>query len=109
MGATKLTTCAALLVAAVAVTGGRLLAQQGSAQKRGSPATVAVAKEMAQTEAKLAEIRELVRPRPGEHVTNMARINWEHDQWEAAVKAAREGKPVLAYGECAAGVPCGYG
>ena len=64
---------------------------------------------MAQAEAKVAEIRELVRPRPGEHVTNMAKIAWEHDPWEAALKAGREGKPILAWGECGAGVPCGYG
>jgi hypothetical protein len=116
MWTTKLKTGAAVLVATVAVTGGGLPAQQALALKPGNPVTgteakakPAVSADIAQTEAKLAEIRELVRPRPGEHVTNLAKIAWEHDPWEAAVKAAREGKPVLAYGECAAGVPCGYG
>jgi hypothetical protein len=115
MWTTKLKTGAAVLVATVAVIGG-LPAQQALARKPESPATGAEAKakptvsaDMARAEAKVAEIRELVRPQPGEHVTNMAQIAWEHDPWEAAVKAAREGKPVLAYGECAAGVPCGYG
>ena len=64
---------------------------------------------MAQTEAKVAQIRELVSPRPGEHVTNMGKIAWEHDPWEAAVKAGKEGKPVIAYGVHSAGVTCGYG
>ena len=101
---TKLTASAAVLMAAV--TGAGLLAQQASPPR---PKTPPAAAERAQAEAKVAQIRELVRPRPGEHVTNMAKIAWEHDPWEAAVKAAREGKPVLAYAECMAGVPCGYG
>ena len=69
----------------------------------------ALSAEMTQAEAKVAKVRELVGPKPGEHVTNMAKIAWEHDPWEAAVKAGREGKPILAWGECGAGVPCGYG
>lgn len=64
---------------------------------------------MAEAEAQVAKVRDLVRPRPGEHVANMEKIAWEHDPWEAAAKAGREGKPVLAWGECGAGVPCGYG
>lgn len=64
---------------------------------------------MAETEAKLAKLRELVRPKPGEHVTNIAKITWERDPWAAAVKAAKEGKPVIAYGPGLVGLPCGYG
>jgi hypothetical protein len=105
----ELTTSAAALVVTMAMTGGSLLAQQAPAPRAEAKAKPAVPAEMAQAEAKLAEIRELVRPRPGEHVTNMARIAWEHDPWEAALKAGREGKPILAWGECGAGVPCGYG
>lgn len=92
----------AALVAASA--SGVLLAQPRAPEPKllGSP-------EMAETEAKVAKIRELVRPQPGEHVANMEKIAWEHDPWEAAVKAAKEGKPILAWGECGAGVPCGYG
>jgi len=107
MWTTELRTGAAALVATMAVTGGGLLAQQAPAPR--AIAKPAVSAEMAQAEAKVSEIRELVRPRPGEHVTNIARIAWEHDPWEAAVKAGREGKPILAWGECGAGVPCGYG
>lgn len=109
MGITKQTASTIFLGAMVAVSGDTLLAQQEPVAKREAPATAALTKELAQTEVKLAEIRELVRPRPGEHVTNMAKIAWEHDPWEAALKAGREGKPILAWGECGAGVPCGYG
>ena len=108
---TKLKTCVALLVAMGAIAGHGLLAQQTE-----SPASVALGKanpadatELAQTEAKLAKLRELIRPQPGEHVTNMARIAWERDSWVAAVKAGKEGKPVLVYAEGAAGIACGYG
>ena len=111
-----LTTGAALLVAAVAVTGGGILGQQPLAPKSASPVAVAAAKskpagsaEMAETEAKLAKLRELVRPRPGEYVTNLAKIAWERDPWEAAVRAAKEGKPVIAYGPGMVGVPAGHG
>ena len=86
------------------------------AEKSASPVAVAGAKskpadsaEMAETEAKLAKLRELIRPQPGEHVTNMAKIAWERDPWVAAVKAGKEGKPVLVYAEGAAGIACGYG
>ena len=112
MWTTKLHSAAGL-VATLVVTCGGLLAQQ--ALKPASPVTGAEAKskpdsaEMAQTEAKLAKIRELVRPKPGEYATNIAKIAWERDPWEAAVKAAREGKPVIAYGVRSAGVTCGYG
>ena len=106
---------AAVLAATVAVIGDGLLAQQ-PAPKSARLVAVAGAKSqpadsaaMAETEAKLAKLRELVRPKPGEHVTNMAKIAWERDPWEAAVKAAKEGKPVLAYGPGMVGVPCGYG
>jgi hypothetical protein len=116
MWKTKLKTCASVLVTTVAVAGGGLLAQQPLAPKSASPVAVAEAKskpadsaEMAATEAKLAKLRNLVRPRPGEYVTNIAKIAWERDPWEAAVKAAREGKPVIAYGPGMVGVPCGYG
>ena len=116
MWKTKLKTCASVLVTTVAVAGDGLLAQQPLAPKSASPVAVAEAKskpadsaEMAATEAKLAKLRNLVRPRPGEYVTNIAKIAWERDPWEAAVKAAREGKPVIAYGPGMVGVPCGYG
>lgn len=100
---------AAFLIATV--TGGGLPAQQAQAPKPESEAKPKPADSaaMAQTEAKLAKLREVIKPQPGEHVTNMAKIAWEHDPWEAAVKAGREGKPILAWGECGAGVPCGYG
>ena len=115
MWKTKLKTIATILVTTTAVTGGRMLAQQPLAPKAARPAPGAKAKakpdsaEMAQTEAKLARFRELVRPKSGEYATNIARIAWERDPWEAAVKAAREGKPLLAYGEGLHGVPCGFG
>ena len=64
---------------------------------------------MEKTEAKLAKLRELIKPRPGEYVTNMAKINWERDPWKAAVRAGKEGKPIIAYGPGMVGVPCGYG
>ena len=99
----------AVLIAAAGVAGlliPKVAGPAGGAETKPRPALPAA---MAQTEAKVAKVRDLVRPRPGEHVTNLAKIAWEHDPWEAAVRAAREGKPILAYGECAAGVPCGYG
>ena len=106
---------AAFLVATVAITGARPLAQQALAPKVARPVPGAEAKakpdsaEWAQTEAKLAKLREVIRPQPGEYLTNMAKIAWERDPWEAAVKAAKEGKPVLAYGVGMVGVTCGYG
>ena len=103
MWITKLKTCSALLVAMGAVAGG-LLAHQ--TEEKAKPADSA---EMVQTEAKLAKLRELIRPQPGEHVTNMAKIAWERDPWVAAVKAGKEGKPVIVYAEGAAGIACGYG
>src|SRR5262245_10506594 len=69
----------------------------------------AVSAEMTKTETKLTQLRELVKPQPGEYVTNIAKIDWQRDPWEAAVKAAKEGKPVIAYGPGMVGVPCGYG
>lgn len=101
MWMSKLKISAALLIAAVS--GGGLLAQQAPTPKS------ADSPEMVRTEAKLAKLRELIRPQPGEHVTNMARIAWERDPWLAAVKAGKEGKPVLVYAEGAAGIACGYG
>src|SRR5262245_54143967 len=105
-----------VLVTTVVASGGGLLAQQPVAPKSASPFAVAGANskpadsaEMAKTEAQLAKLRELVRPKPGEYATNIAKIGWERDPWEAAVKAAREGKPVIAYGPGMVGVPCGYG
>ncbi|HKB40362.1 MAG TPA: hypothetical protein VKD72_28290 [Gemmataceae bacterium] len=115
MRTTKLNTRMAVVVATVAVTVGALLAQQPLPPKSASP-SVAAAKSkpadsaaMTETEAKLAKFRELVRPKPGEHVTNIAKIAWERDPWAAAVKAAKEGKPVIAYGPGLVGLPCGYG
>lgn len=104
MWTTLLKTSATVVVVATAtVVGGELWAQQTPPPKSvDSP-------KMAQAEAKLAKLRELIKPQPGEHVANMARIAWEHDPWEAAAKAGKEGKPILAYGEGAAGVPGGYG
>ena len=94
----QLITSAAVVVAAVAV-GGELPAQQPPAPKSA----------MAQAEATVARLRDLIRPQPGEYAANIARIAWERDPWEAAVKAGREGKPVIAYGVHSAGVTCGYG
>jgi hypothetical protein len=104
MRTAKRTTIAAALAAALA--GGALLAQPAPGGAKAKPP---VSAEMARAEAKVAQVRALVVPRPGEHIANMAKIAWERDPWAAAVKAAREGKPVLAYWECGAGVPCGYG
>ena len=115
MWTTTLKISAAFLVATVAVAGGRLLAQQALAPKAASPVPGAEAKskpdsaEMAQIEAKLAKLRKITKPQPGEYVTNMAKIAWERDPWEAAVRAGKEGKPVIAYGVHSAGVTCGYG
>src|SRR5262245_61190613 len=116
MWKTRIRTSATVLVTLVAVTGGALLAQQPLAPKPGSPVAAAEATSkrvdsaaMAESEAKLARLRDLVRPKPGEHVTNIAKIAWERDPWAAAVKAAREGKPVIAYGPGMVGLPCGYG
>ena len=115
MCTTKLKSSAAFLVATVAFTAGRLLAQQALAPKAARPVPGGEAKaksdsaEMAQTEAKLAKLREVIRPQPGEYLTKMAKIAWERDPWQAAVKAAKEGKPVLAYGVGMVGVTCGYG
>lgn len=116
MWKTKSMISATVLMTTVAVTGGGLLAQQPLAPKAASPAAVAGTKstpadsaEMAETETKLAKLRELMKLRPGEYVTNIAKIAWERDPWEAAARAAREGKPVIAYGPGMVGVPCGYG
>ena len=116
MWKTKVKTIASVLVTTVVVAGGGLLARQPVAPKSASPVAVAEAKskpadspEMAKIEARLDELRELIRPQSGEHVTNMAKIAWERDPWVAAVKAGNEGKPVLVYAEGAAGIACGYG
>src|SRR5262245_54934173 len=111
MWMTKLRVSAAVLIATAAVTGGVLPAQQAPAPQpesatKSKPGDSAA---LAQTEAKLARLRELIRPQRGEHVTNMARIAWERDRWVAAVKAGKEAKPVLVYAEGAAGIACGYG
>lgn len=100
---TKLRIVATALVTTLAVIGGELSAQQTSAPKPAGSA------EMTETEAKLAKFRELVRPNPGEYVTNIAKIAWERDPWEAAVRGAKEGKPVIAYGPGMVGVPAGHG
>ena len=105
MWITKLKISAALVIVTVAVTSDQLLAQPVSEGK----ANTADSAEMVQTEAKLAKLRELIRPQPGEHVTNMAKIAWERDPRVAAAKAGKEGKPVLIYAEGAAGIACGYG
>jgi hypothetical protein len=114
MWTTKLKACAALLAAMGMVTGAGILARETapgpkSPVSAGGKAESANSAAMRQTEAKLAELQELIRPQPGEHVTNMARIAWQRDPWVAAVKAGKEGKPVLVYAEGAAGVACGYG
>ena len=116
MWMTRLKTRTVILMATVTVACGGLLAQQppaaqpvslvAAAETKSKPADSA---EMAQIDAKLAKLRELIKPRPGEFVTNMAKIAWERDPWAAAVKAAKEGKPVIAYGVRSAGVTCGYG
>jgi hypothetical protein len=115
MGKTKHKTIATILVTTAAVTVGGLFAQQPLAPQSASPVALAGAKskpdsaEMAETEAKLAKLRDLIKPQPGEFATNIARIAWERDPWEAAVKAAKEGKPVISYGLQNAGVTCGFG
>jgi hypothetical protein len=96
------TTRAVVLMATLAVTSSGLLARQPAPKPAGSAA-------MAQVEAKLARFRDLIRPQKGEYATNIAGIAWERDPWQAAVKAGREGKPVIAYGVHSAGVTCGYG
>jgi hypothetical protein len=110
MWMTKLKVSAAFLIAAGTVTGGGLPAQQAQAPM---PDIEAKAKpdsaEMAQIEANLAKLRELIRAQPGEYATNLAKIAWERDPWAAAVRAAKEGKPVLAYGVQSVGVTGGYG
>ena len=80
--------------------------QQGILGIKGLDTDIAL---WAETEAKLARLREITRPRPGEYVTNMARIAWERDPWEAAARAAKEGKPVIAYGPGMVGIPAGHG
>src|SRR5690349_7947363 len=97
-------TSAAVLLSTMAVTSGELLAQQAPTPKPDAKAKSANLAEIAKTEAKLAKLRELIRPQPGEFATNIARIAWERDPWAAAVKAGREGKPVIAYGVHSAGV-----
>src|SRR5262245_16839240 len=109
MWTTKSKISAAVLVATVAVTGGRLLAQPPQAPKGTEAKANPDSAELAQIETKLAKLREITKPQPGEYVTNMAKIAWERDPWDAAVKAAKEGKPVIAYGPGMVGVPCGYG
>src|SRR5262245_15608003 len=109
MWTTKLKISAAFLVATVAVTGDRLLAQPPLAPNGAEAKANPDSAEWAKIEAKLAKLRDITKPQPGEYVTNMAKIAWERDPWEAAVKAAKEGKPVLAYGPGMVGVPCGYG
>ena|SRR5262245_20989112 len=95
------------LIVAIIVADGLLTGEEGAvALADGKPALSA---EVAQTEAKLAKLRELITPQPGEHVANMAKIAWERDPWTAAVKAGKEGKPVLVFGAGAAGIACGYG
>lgn len=113
MWTTKLRTATAVMMTTIAVHGCGLLAQEAPpasaaivVKGKAKPADSAA---MVQTEAKLAELRELIRPQPGEHVTNMAKIAWQRDPWVAALKAGKEGKPVLVYAEGAAGIACGYG
>jgi hypothetical protein len=91
-----------------------LLARPAPAPKPSSPDAKAQSKPvnspaMAQAEATVEKFRDLIRPQPREYVTNIAKIAWERDPWEAAVKAGKEGKPVIAYGVHSAGVTCGYG
>jgi hypothetical protein len=109
----RLITGAAVVVVTAAV-GGALLAQHVPATKPASPVARAEAKPasspaMAQAEATVAKFRDLIRPQPREYATNIAKIAWERDPWKAAVKAGKEGKPVIAYGVHSAGVTCGYG
>src|ERR1051325_9326084 len=71
----QLITSAAVVVATWAV-GGGLLAQQAPAPQPASPAVKAKANSpaMAQAEATVAKFRDLIRPQPGEYVTNIAKI-----------------------------------
>ena len=116
MWTSKRTARAAVLVATVVVIGRGLPAQQAPAPKPESPeavigvkAKLADSATMTKAEAELDRLRELLRPQAGEYATNIARIAWERDPWEAAVKAGLEGKPVIAYGLHNAGVTCGFG
>ena len=110
MWTTKLKISAAFLVATVAIAGGVPLAPEAASPVHGAEAkSKPDTAEWTKVEAKVAKLRELVQPKPGEYVTNIAKINWERDPWEAAVRAAKEGKPVIAYGPGMVGVPCGYG
>lgn len=95
--------------AIAAITSGFLLAKQPPALKTQAKSADSAAMAQAEAEAELARLRELIRPQPGEYATNIARIAWERDPWEAAVKAGRDGKPVIAYGLHNAGVTCGFG
>src|SRR5262245_33714472 len=105
MWKTKLETEATVLLTALTVAVGGLLAQQAPTPKSKRPeaaggvtAKLADSDTMKKAEAELHRLRELIRPQPGEYAMNIARITWERDPWEAAVKAAKEGKPVIAYG-----------
>jgi len=111
MWITKSTTTVALFAALAAITGG-LLAQQAAEKPAVAEAKAkADSPELAKTEAKLAKLGEIIRPQPGEHVTSIAKIAWQRDPWEAAVKAGKEGKPILVFTESGppCGVVCGYG
>jgi hypothetical protein len=94
----------------VAVVGELLLAAAG-------PAASSVAEEKrnrrtrpkCRDRSETGKLRELIRPRLANTLPIIARIAWERDPWEAAVKAGKEGKPVIVYAEGAAGIACGYG
>src|SRR5262249_22629084 len=94
MSITKLRMTAAL--AALAAIAGGLLAptpkMESAIAAEEAKAKAAQSAEMAKTEAKLAKLQEIIRPQAGEHVANMAKIAWQRDAWEAAVKAGKEGK-----------------
>src|SRR5262249_54199196 len=81
-------------------------AAQGPEKPSGGPATAE--KVWEKTEAQVAQIGELVKPKPEEPRANMARItSWQTNAWEAATKAAREGKPIIVFGGHA-GVSAGF-
>src|SRR4051812_12281021 len=104
----QLITGAAVVVAA-AVRGGLLAQPRPASPVAKAQAKPANSPAMTQAEATVAKFRDLIRPQPGEYVTNIAKIAWERDPWKAAVKAGKEGKLVIAYGVHSAGVTCGYG
>jgi len=96
------TVMAGAVVVAMAVT---LLIHRATAEEKSPPV---VSSETKAGRKHLETVQRLVRPGSTEPCALLASINWETDPWKAAVRAAKEGKPILTYGG-SSGVPCGYG